>query len=60
MIVIIDTKEVVEDGVTYIVDTYSNGAVVKYTKLTGEPETHHLSDMEEAILETELNTEYLV
>lgn len=31
-LVIIETKEVIEDGVTYIITTYSNGTVVKTAK----------------------------
>ena len=62
MIVITDVSEIEENGIVYVVETYSNGAIVKYAKPTGEPktETQHLTDIEEAILETALNTEYLV
>lgn len=61
-VIIIDKKEIEENGIIYVVETYSNGAIVKYIKPLEEPQpkTQHLTDIEEAILETALNTEYLV
>lgn len=35
---IIKTEEVIENGLTYIVNTYSNGAIEKYIKPNPEPE----------------------
>ena len=58
---LINKREVTENGVVYIVEEYSGGATVKYNKPTPvQPEQEKLTDMEEAILETALNTEYLV
>ena len=60
---LINKREVTENGVVYIVEEYSSGAIVKYNKPTSvqpEPEIQHLTDIEESILETALNTEYLV
>lgn len=57
---LIDKREVTENGVVYIVEEYSNGATIKYNKPTAQPETPKLTDMEQAILDTALNTEYLV
>lgn len=55
--------EVIENGNTYIVETYENGATVKYLKPVGENfnvEEKKLSDIEQATLDTALNVEYLV
>lgn len=65
MIHIIDTKEVEEDGVIYIIETYSNGGTVKYTKPEPQPEPEpweaDLIDEEyEAQLEEHMNVQYLV
>lgn len=59
---IVTTEEIEENGIVYVVETYSNGAIVKYIKPIGEPQPEilHLNDTEEAILETALNVEYLV
>lgn len=64
MAYIINKKEIFEDSQTYIVEEYSNGTIVKYTKPTqtsdGEQENNKLTDIELAILETSVNTDYLV
>lgn len=62
MAYIINKKEIFEDGQAYIVEEYSNGAIVKYTKPTSdeEQENNKLTDIELAILETSVNTDYLV
>ena len=54
--------EVVEDGVTYIVREYTNGAVVKIAKGDGEasPSEPPLDDMTQMQLEMAANIEYLV
>lgn len=59
---IISTEEIEENGVVYIIETFSNGANVKRIKSTEpeRPEKQYLSSTEESILETALNTEYLV
>lgn len=58
---LIDKREVTENGVVYIVEEYSNGATIKYNKpISVQPETPKLTDMEQSILDTALNTEYLV
>lgn len=59
---IIDVQEVIEDGIIYVITTYSNGVVIKQAKEGMEPlpDNPQMSDIEEAILETALNTEYLV
>lgn len=58
---LINKREVTENGVVYIVEEYSSGAIIKYNKPTEEPpSTPKLTDMEQAILDTALNTEYLV
>ena len=61
---IINKKEIFEDGQAYIVEEYSNGAIVKYTKpistSDGEQENNKLTDIELAILETSVNADYLV
>lgn len=60
------SKEIIEeDGLKYKVEKYDNGAVVKslYSDEPIEPEPqpeHKLSETEQAILETQVNTEYLV
>lgn len=52
---IIETKEVIEDGVTYIINTYSNGTVVKTAKPSEVepeeviPEPTQLDRIEEAV-----------
>jgi hypothetical protein len=47
---IIETKEVIEDGVTYIITTYSNGTVVKTAKPSEvepvEPEAPELTQLD--------------
>ena len=54
-LVIIETKEVIEDGVTYIITTYSNGTVVKTAKPSEvepepvEPEPTQLDRIEEQV-----------
>ena len=65
MIHIIDTKEVEEDGIIYIIETYSNGGTVKYVKPEPQPEPpeweQDLIDEEyEAQLEERMNIQYLV
>lgn len=55
--------EVIENGNTYIVETYESGATVKYLKPVEENfdvEEKKLSDIEQATLDTALNVEYLV
>ena len=54
--------EVVEDGATYIVREYTNGAVVKIAKGDGEvsPSEPPLDDMTQMQLEMAANIEYLV
>lgn len=43
-------------------DTYDNGAIMRYptTSATEQEDTDLLDEQEQAILETEANTEYLV
>lgn len=65
MIHIVDTKEVEEDGITYIVETYSNGGTVKYVKPEPQPEPPEweqdlLDEEQEAQLEERMNIQYLV
>jgi len=62
MAYIINKKEIFEDGQAYIIEEYSNGAIVKYTKpsLNEEKKDNTLTDIELAILETSVNTDYLV
>ena len=58
---LINKREVTENGVVYIVEEYSSGATIKYNKpISVQPEPERLTDIEESILETALNTEYLV
>lgn len=60
-----DKKEIVENGVVYIVETYSNGVEVKYIKGNDavnnmvEPEPHPLSEQEQIAIDTALNVEYI-
>lgn len=68
MIKIISTEEIEEDGVIYIVETYSNGTQVKYTKPEPQPEPPEppewekdlLNEEYEAQLEERMNVQYLV
>ena len=65
MIHIVDTKEVEEGGIIYIVETYSNGGTVKYPKPEPQPEPPEweqdlISEQEEANLEMQMNIQYLV
>lgn len=62
-----NVEEIIEDGVVYIAETYSNGkkeTVVKTQKSDENTEvedlTPELTEQEEAILNTAINTEYLV
>lgn len=61
-IYLIDKKEIEEDGQIYVLEEYSNGTTVKYTKSTEKfnPEKPQLTDVEQTILETAINIEYLV
>lgn len=65
MVRIIDTKEITEDGITYIVETYSNGGTVKYVKPEPKPEppiweNDLINEDYEAQLEQQMNIQYLV
>lgn len=65
MIHIIDTKEVEENGIIYIIETYSNGGIVKYPKPEPKPEppiweNDLINEDYEAQLEQQMNTQYLV
>lgn len=65
MIHIISTEEVEEDGITYIVETYSNGGTVKYAKPEPQPEPEPweqdlMDEEQEAQLEERMNLQYLV
>ena len=62
-----NVEEIIEDSVVYIVETYSNGkkeTIVKTQKSDENTEvedlTPELTEQEEAILKTAINTEYLV
>lgn len=58
---LVDKKEIKENGQIYVLEEYSNGATVKYTKPTEkiDPEKPQLTDVEQTILETAINIEYL-
>lgn len=64
---LINTEEVIEDGVLFIKKTYSNGirkAVVKTQKsdenaTVVEPEPIPLSEQEQIVIDTALNVEYM-
>ena len=61
MIEIVTKEEVIEDGITYIIETYSNGGVVKYIKSEPEPwEADLIDEEQEAQLEERMNIQYLV
>ena len=65
MIHIIDKQEITEDGITYIVETYSNGGTVKYVKPEHQPEPPEwekdiIDPTQEAQLEQQMNIQYLV
>ena len=57
-----DITEIIEDGKTYILETYESGATVKHLKSVEEnfEAKKKLSDIEQATLDTALNVEYLV
>ena len=59
---LINVKEVVEDGQIYVVEEYSSGAIVKYVKPAEgtEPDVPQPSETDQTVLETAINTEYLV
>lgn len=65
MIHIIDTEEVEEDGIIYIIEHYSNGGTVKYPKPVPQPEPKPweadlIDENTEANLEMQMNIQYLV
>ncbi|MBQ4523343.1 MAG: hypothetical protein IJA10_10400 [Lachnospiraceae bacterium] len=60
---IINVEEIIENDSTYIVTTYDNGCIVQELKPlenTGEQKEEILSETDEAILNTNINIEYLV
>lgn len=60
---IVSIEEIIEDDSTYIVTTYDNGYVVQELKSENTEEQKEepiLSETEEAILNTNMNVEYLV
>lgn len=60
---IVSIEEIIEDDSTYIVTTYDNGYVVQELKsetIEEEKKEPILSETEEAILNTNMNVEYLV
>ena len=66
MIHIIDTEEIEENGIIYIIEHYSNGGTVKYPKPDPDfvPPPDYSADMidegYEAQLEQQMNIQYLV
>lgn len=65
MIQTIDINNVEEDGIVYIIETYSNGARVKYVKPEPQPEPEPweqdlMGEEYEAQLEERMNVQYLV
>lgn len=60
---VIKVEELIENDSTYIVTTYDNGYVVQELKSENTEEQKEepiLSETEEAILNTNMNVEYLV
>ena len=65
MIHIVSKEEIEEDGIIYILETYSNGGTVKYPKPIPQPdppewEKDLIDEGYEAQLEEQMNIQYLV
>ena len=58
---VIETTEIIEEnGTKYLVETYSNGTVVKTAYSESSLLQPEMSEADQAIFETQANTEYLV